>query len=135
MAARASVGDRVVVTSFREGTNIYALDASAPEMAPRIVPTTGAPPTLEQGHGWEWSPARQAFLYWAGEHVHELRPAMDDGPWIWVDVTNAANTVSPDYASNGVYSRFRVMSYGTLDVAITVGSVDGAVYAFRVPSR
>lgn len=133
MAAYDPDDDLVVVTSLRDGTSIYAFSAAAPDDPPRVISTVGAEPALAQAHGWEWSPARGAFLYWAGEHVHELRPT--GGDWEWHDVTNPASTVTPDYTSNGVFSRFRVMSYGSLDVVVTVNAVDGAVYAFRVPTR
>lgn len=133
MAAYDPIHDLVAITTFRKTSDVWALDVAAPDEPPVRITTIGAAPTLAQAAGWEWSPSREAFLYWAGEHVHELRPT--SGAWEWLDVTNPAGTVTPDYTSNGVFSRFRVMSYGALDVAIVVSSVDGPVYAFRVPAR
>lgn len=132
MAAYDPVRDVVAVTAFGSSPTIHVVDPTDPDRAPQLVSTTGAPPALSSGHGWEFSPSREAFLYWAGAHVYELRPT--DGDWGWLDITNPAGAITPEYATNGVFSRFRVMSYGALDVAITVNSVDGAVYAFRVPA-
>ena len=54
-------------------------------------------------------------------------------PWTWTRLTSPTNTVVPDYAPNGVYSRFRIAQYGALEIAITVNSNTGRVYAFRLP--
>ena len=41
--------------------------------------------------------------------------------------------MKPEYAMNGVYGRFRIAKYGAVEVAYTVNSNTGRVYAFRIP--
>lgn len=130
------IDDVLVVTSFRSGTDIYGIDPASPTTPALTLQQSGdVPASRPQAHGWEWSAQRGAFLFWAGGDVYELKAtgAWRTAPWRWTRLTNPANTTTPDYASNGVFSRFRVINYGGLDIAVTVNSTSGQVYAFRVP--
>ena len=41
--------------------------------------------------------------------------------------------MTPQDQSNGVYSRFRLVRYDDAEIAVVVNSVDGPVYAFKLP--
>jgi hypothetical protein len=139
MGAYDPLDDAILVTSFRSGTDIFGIDPASPsDPAVTIAQGGDVPPDRHEAHGWEWSATRESFVFWAGGHVYEL--ARSDGgadwrtaTWAWVDITNPASTTVPEYASNGVFGRFRIARYGDVEVAITVGSTTGPVHAFRLP--
>jgi hypothetical protein len=128
--------DAVVVTMFRNSSDIRGIDPASPSTPAVTLKQAGTAPSRIAGHGWDWSAARHAFIYWSGDAVYELKSSGGDwrtATWTWASITNPANQVTPDYAANGVFGRFRVAKFGTAEVAITVNSVNGAVYAFRLP--
>ena len=113
------------------------VDLATPTVRRVALKEGGTAPDKQSANGWEWSPARQAFLYFRpGSGVYEFKLSGTDwqsGTWNWRNLTSSSNSVTPEAASNGVYSRFRVASYSDAEVAIVVNSVSGPVYAFRVP--
>ncbi|MFO0724090.1 MAG: hypothetical protein U1E65_09930 [Myxococcota bacterium] len=136
MGAYDPVDDALIVTTFRGSQDIRGVDPKAPRDTPVTLRTDGpAPGNYPEAHGWEWSTTRAALIFWAGAHVYQLKSSGDwkTDLWRWTDITNPANTVTPEYATNGVFSRFRVINYGGVEVAVTVNAVDGPVYAFRIP--
>jgi hypothetical protein len=137
VAAYDPIHDLFVVTGFRDGTSIWAVDLANPTVRRVALKEGGTAPDKQSANGWEWSPARQAFLYFRpGSGVYEFKLSGTDwqsGTWNWRNLTSSSNSVTPEAASNGVYSRFRVASYSDAEVAIVVNSVSGPVYAFRVP--
>ncbi len=141
VAAYDPVNDIILYTVFRNAPNVWAIDLSRPDAGnPGNVQIVqeGTPPDREPAHGWEWSPSRAAFLYYRrGAGVFELRQTGKDwrtGPWTWTELTSPDNKLVPGNESrNGVYSRFRIASFADAEVALVVHSVDGPVYAFRIP--
>jgi hypothetical protein len=143
VAAYDPVNDLVVFTVFRTAPNVWAIDLSQPgggSVANVQLQQVGVPPELESAHGWEWSPTRQAFIYYRrGAGVFELKqqgPDWRSNPWKWSDLTSSANSVTPAGDSkNGVYSKFRIASFVDAEIALVVTRVDGPVYAFRIPGN
>jgi hypothetical protein len=137
VAAYDPLHDLFVVAGFRNGTNVWAVNLSDPMSSRLALHEGGSAPTKESASGWEWSPARQAFLYYRqGTGVYEFKLSGTDwknGTWNWRNLTSGSNSVTPETVSNGVYSRFRVASYSDAEVALIVNNVAGSVYAFRVP--
>lgn len=134
------VNDIFVYTQFRYAGQVYAVDLKNPA-APRVaLKETGDIPAKSGGNGWAWSDKRQAFLYWRrGAGVYEFKLVDGDwatGTWRWTNLTSSANSVVPQdmTTDNGVYSRFRVATWGDEEVAVVVNRHDGPVYAFRIPS-
>lgn len=136
VAALDPVRDIILVSSLRTDSRIHAIDLTVPNNNDVIIPYGGsAPSTFRSAHGWEWSQTRNSFIYWSGQEVFELRPPATgwSGSWTWVNITSSSNTVTPDYSPNNVYSRFRIAKYQDVEVAITVNSISGSVYVFRLP--
>jgi hypothetical protein len=134
------VNDIFVYTQFRYSGQVYAVDLKNPA-APRVaLKETGDIPVKSGGNGWAWSDKRQAFLYWRrGAGVYEFKLVDGDwatGTWRWTNLTSSANSVVPQdmTTDNGVYSRFRVATWGDEEAAVVVNRHDGPVYAFRIPS-
>ncbi|MEQ1800508.1 MAG: hypothetical protein ABL989_01180 [Gammaproteobacteria bacterium] len=134
------VNDIFVYTQFRYSGKIFAVDLKNPGAARVELKETGDIPAKSGGNGWAWSDKRQAFLYWRrGAGVYEFKLVDGDwatGTWRWTNLTASANAVVPQdmTTDNGVYSRFRVATWGNEEVAVVVNRHDGPVYAFRIPS-
>ena len=136
------VRDLIVYTDFASSPGVvYALDLENPAADPVALRDTGRPPGAAKGHGWDWSGLRGSMIYWprkGGAEVHELRPSDRDwrsGSWTWNPLAVADNAVTPQSMTreNGVYSRFRIVTFQDAEVALVFNRVDGPVYAFRIP--
>jgi hypothetical protein len=139
VAAYDPIHDIVVVATYREYQSVYGIDPKNPDGAAVTLKEAGTAPSREAASGWEWSPSRSSFIYWRrGGDVYELASPGTDwkGTWTWSKLTSSQNGTTPQAMSvdNGVYSRFQVVSYQDMDIAIVVNRVDGPVYAFRLPS-
>ena len=141
VAAYDPVNDLIVYTTFRNSPEVRAVELSQPGAgSDGNVPLTqaGTPPERLSSHGWEWSPARRAFVYYRrGAEVFALKqqgPDWRTAAWTWSELTAPQNTVVPAGESrNGVYSKFRIASFDDAEIALVVTEVDGPVYAFRIP--
>ena len=144
-AAYDPINDIVVFTVFRNAPDVLAVDLARPADGSsgnvKLV-QTGSPPTLEESHGWEWSPNRRAFVYYRrGAGVYELKQEGSNwrtDPWRWTGLTSPENTIVPVDAKStgnqGPFGRFRIVSFDDSEIALVVTRVDGPVYAFKIPS-
>lgn len=132
--------DLMVVTTFRDGEQVYGIDLSNPDAGPVQLNESGTPPSKRSAHGWEWSNTRAAFIYYRdGSGVYEFKQNGADwktATWAWKKLTSASNSVTPAPApvDNGVYGRFRIARYSDAEIAVVVNNVGGPVYAFKIPS-
>lgn len=141
VAAYDPVNDIIVFTVFRNSPEVRAFSLTEPDGGTDgniQLTQTGRPPERESAHGWEWSPARRAFIYYRrGAGVFELEQQGADwrtADWSWSELTSPENKVVPEGGSkNGVYSKFRIASFDDAEIALVVLEVDGPVYAFRIP--
>lgn len=142
VAAYDPGNDIILYTVFRNAPNVLAIDLSKPGAggAGNVKLNTGGapPPELKSQHGWEWSPARGAFLYYrGGAGVFELKqqgPDWRTAEWRWAPLTSPENKSEPPSApKNGIYSRFRIARYADAEVAIVAIQTQEPVWAFRVP--
>ncbi|MCU0962628.1 MAG: hypothetical protein MUF48_21235 [Pirellulaceae bacterium] len=143
-AAYDPINDIVAVTVFRNSSDILAVDLARPADGRsgnvKLV-QTGSPPTLEESHGWEWSPSRRAFVYYRrGAGVYEFKQEGRNwrtDPWRWTGLTSQDNTVVPVDArstgTQGPFGRFRIVRFDDSEIALVVTRVDGPVYAFKIP--
>lgn len=138
-AARDPVRDLIVITTFNQDTNMYAVDLKNPSAAEVRLTQSGSPPSRTGKHGWEWSEALQAFVYWrSGSGVYQVKPPAGDwktGSWEWAPLTSGSNSVTPDEPQNGVYNRFQLVRYDDMEIGVVVNKVNGRVYAFRLPGQ
>jgi len=126
---------------YTRSSSVWARDLSRLDEIEVAVNESGDLPTKEKAAGFEWSEARQAFLWWRrGDNIYELKPPAADwksGTWIWTAIRASSGSQTVPFGDdNGVYSRFRIASYEGLEVAVVVGEGrTGAVYAFRLPQN
>jgi hypothetical protein len=134
------VNDLMVVTTFRDGTQVYGIDLANTDAAPVQLGESGTPPAKRSAHGWEWSSSRGAFIYYrGGDDVYEFKQNGSNwktASWVWKNLTSTSNSVTPPPppVDNGVYGRFRVARYADMEIAIVVNNVGGKVYAFKIPT-
>lgn len=135
VAALDPQNDILLVTAFRSGTDIHAIDLKNPSASSVRIKQSGDIPARSSGHGWEWSDTRQAFIYWSpGTGVYEVKLSGNDwrnDTWVWTQLTSGSNT-SPS-AKARPYSRFRIARFDDAEVAIVVTGINQPVYAFRIP--
>jgi hypothetical protein len=141
VAAYDPINDIILYTVFRTAPNVWAVDLAQPAAGNGgnvQITQTGSAPEREPAHGWEWSPARRAFVYYRrGADVFELKQqgsAWRTDPWNWSKLTSPENSLVPTGdIRNGVYSKFRIASFADAEIALVVNEVNGPVYAFRIP--
>jgi hypothetical protein len=143
-AAYDPANDIVVFTVFRTTPDVLAIDLTRPETGAagdvKLV-QTGSVPTLAESHGWEWSPGRRAFIYYnRGSGVFEFKQQGSKwrtDSWKWTGLTAANNITVPagrnTAGSNGVFSRFQIVTFDDAEIALLVDAINGPVYAFRMP--
>ena len=142
----------LIVVSVHQHDSLYALDPAAPER--EIVPleSVGAKPVLQRYATLEYAPTLRRLVYFspvddgvafsiAGPGDRTL-PDQWAGAWMWHTHEPAADTLRPvdDAARRSrfpvnrtqVFGRFRIASFGALDLAILIRHVDSPVYAMRL---
>ena len=144
VAAYDPTNDTIVFTTFRLAPEVWAIDLARPgagSSANVKLSQRGTPPPLEESHGWEWSPARRAFLYYRrGAGVFEFKQhgtSWQTDAWQWSELTSPQNVIVPVEqrvnGTHGVFSKFRIASFMDAEIALVVTRVDKPVYAFRIP--
>lgn len=133
VAALDPLNDILVVST---GTELHAVDLTDPD-ADSVPLTEGGASQLDDGsHGWEWSSVRSTIVYWSsGADVHQVQLSGDwmTGSWEWTNLTDPSNTEMPGEPTNGVFSRFRLVSYDDAEFAVVITDVEAPVYVFRLP--
>lgn len=134
--------DLLVYTRFSGSDELRARRLDDPDSSEFVLEQSGELPIKRSANGWEWSDRVDGFVYWsAGTPDVYAFTKDDDDPedlaWTWTNLTHPSNTENPEKAENdsGSYSRFQVAEYGDVSVAITVNTIHGPVWAFRLPSE
>lgn len=135
-AAIDPVHDMVAVTLFNHDDTIRGIDLKNPGADAVNLRQGGSMPSREGAAGWEWSDARQAFLYWRrGTGVYEVKLSGSDwrtGTWTWTNLSTG-DGATPQDQGTGIFNRFRLVRYDDMEIAVVVNQVNGPVYAYRVP--
>lgn len=132
------------IAVVRGGTGASVHGVTAGSLTTSIVTLNlGAGGPTGDGHGFEWSPLKQAFIRYptSGAAVWQLKKsgvgAWQSSQWNSTNLLDGANTVTPENTdANKVYSKFQLARYGSIELAVvvkTTGSTGGGgVYAFRI---
>lgn len=135
------INDLMLIQPYRSASRIAAIDLKSPESQYIWLNEAGDIPAKVGASGWSWSESRAAVIYHPGngsDDVYGLKHtdgSWSDGTWTWKSLTSPDNNVVPSPApSNGIRSRFQVVTYSDAEVAVVVNGVEAAVYAFRIPA-
>ncbi|MDQ2915684.1 MAG: hypothetical protein M3R40_00725 [Pseudomonadota bacterium] len=142
----------VIVVSVHARDALYAIDPADPGRAIVRLASVGSKPRLRPYAALEYAPNLARFIYFSpldNDIVYTVTaPSGErsrhrfDGEWTWRACESVADTRSPiaDAASRSrfpvnashAFGRFRVASFGRIDVAILVRHIDSPVYAMRL---
>ena len=142
----------IIIVSVHERNDLYAIDPAAPERAIVRLSSAGPKPVLQPYAALEFAPNVGSLIYFSPLDGGTLfgvttrdggnSPDKFAGEWAWREYKPAADTLQPvsDAASRSRYEvnlahtfgRFRIASFGGIDLAILVRHVDSPVYAMRL---
>jgi hypothetical protein len=142
----------IIVVSVHAHGELYAIDPADPGRAIVRLKSAGPKPALRPYAAMEYAPGVDRLVYFspldrgtvytiAAPHGRASRDKLVE-PWTWHACEPTADTLDPihDAASRSRYpvnlsqtfGRFRIASFGTIDLAVLVRHVDSPVYAMRL---
>jgi hypothetical protein len=141
-----------IVVSVHARDALYAIDPADPGREIERLESAGPKPALQAYAAMEYAPNLACLVYFSpldGGIVYTIaapleRRSRDElvAKWSWHACRPAPGTLNPigDAASRSRYpvnlsqtfGRFRIASFGTIDLAILVRHVDSPVYAMRL---
>jgi len=141
-----------IVVSVHARDELYAIDPADPGREIERLESAGPKPVLQPYAAMEYAPNLACLVYFSpldGGIVYTIaapleRRSRDElvETWSWHACRPAPGTLDPigDAASRSRYpvnlsqtfGRFRIASFGTIDLAILVRHVDSPVYAMRL---
>jgi hypothetical protein len=142
----------VILVSVHAENSLYLIDPSAPENAAVRTASRGVAPVLAPYAALAYAPALGSFAYYSaadGANVYSITAPegvnfgqLASRDWMWRPLDGSENTLDPitDAAAisrgpvkrNHTFGRFRVATYGSIDLAILVRHVDTPVYVMRL---
>ena len=144
---------RDIVAVIAGATNtLYAIDPGAPDREIVRLSSSGDQPRISECAALEYAPNRKRFVYYSandGPRIYSIaapagskRSDLTTGVWNWDKFLNDRNNLDPVAHAHAIsscavnrshtFGRFRVATYGTIDVAILVRHMDTPVYATRL---
>jgi hypothetical protein len=138
----------VVLVHARDG--LFAINPSDPAAPAAPLRSSGVRPCISECAAIEYAPSLDRLIYYSpedGAAVHTIAspqgsgwPTFTIGEWEWTQCVGAGLDPIADakagsrHASNWrhTFGRFRVASWGSIDVALLIRHVDTPVYALRL---
>ena len=131
---------------------LYAIDPGAPEREIAQLSSSGDRPKISECAALEYAPNGKRFVYYSandGPQIYSIAapagsewPELTAGVWNWDKLLDDRNNLDPVADAHAIsscavnrshtFGRFRVATYGTVDVAILVRHIDTPVYAMRL---
>ena len=142
----------IIIVSVHAHNELYAIDPADPKREIVRVKSMGCKPVLQPYAALEYAPNMARLVYFSpldNGVVHTVKGPHGRGSsakfmtaWVWEAHEPAANTLRPiaDAASRSrfalnlshAFGRFRIASFGAIDLALLVRHVDTPVYAMRL---
>ena len=142
----------IIIVSVHARNELYAIDPANPGREIVRIKSAGAKPALRPYAAMEYAPNVARLIYFSpldsgilySIAASDARGSLDKctGVWTWHACEPAADTLQPigDAANRSRYpvnlphtfGRFRIASFGAIDLAILVRHVDSPIYAMRL---
>jgi hypothetical protein len=142
----------IIVVSVHARDALYAIDPADPGREMVRLASVGSKPALHPYAAVQYapnldqlvyfSPVDNGMVYTIGGPQREGSHDKFVGPWTWHACTPAAGTLDPisDAATRSrfpvnrsqTFGRFRIASFGAVDIAVLVRHVDSPVYAMKL---
>jgi hypothetical protein len=133
---------------------LYAIDPSTPARDAAPLACCGDRPVIAEYAALEYAPNLDRFVYFSandGAHIYSIAapagsawPKLTAAAWTWESILAARNALDPIADAQAIsahavhrahtFGRFRIASFGEIDVAILVRHTDTPVYAMRLTS-
>lgn len=151
--AMAVIPGRDTIIVIVSATNaLYAINPAEPERDILRLYASGDQPKISEYAALEYAPNLDRLVYYSandGPHIYSIAaPAgskwsdLIAGAWNWNKLLNDENNLDPVAHAHAIsscavntshtFGRFRVATYGTIDLAILVRHTDTPVYAMRL---
>lgn len=145
------VRDIIVVAGNRHDT-LYAIDPRTPAREIIPLPSSGSKPLISEYAAVEYAPNLDRLIYYAagdGADLYSITAPdgltwsrLTAGAWRWQKVLSPHNRLDPIFDAETTssyevnrchtFGRFRIATYGKIDVAILVRHVDTPVYVMKL---
>ena len=145
---------RDIIIVIVSATNaLYAINPTEPERDIARLYASGDQPKISEYAALEYAPNLDRLVYYSandGPHIYSIAaPAGSNkwsnliaGAWNWTKILNNENNLDPVAHAHALsacavnrshtFGRFRVATYGSIDLAILVRHTDTPVYAMRL---
>lgn len=140
----------IIVVLVHARDALYAIDPAHPEAPAALLRSSGARPRVAEYAALEYAPNLDRFVYYSAQNgavVYTITApagsgwsALTSDEWVWI--VCASDGLDPiadakrctHFGSNWqhTFGRFRVASWGGIDVALLIRHVDTPVYALRL---
>lgn len=127
----------VMARFYSGGTTVRALDVGSTGSGWQTLTQSGRP-SVGARNAWEWAPAAGGIIYWnGGENVYLITKGagtLTSATYTWSLLTDGSNTTAPTYGggTGGIYSKGRVITWGTQEWLIAHVDYADGVYGFRI---
>ena len=142
----------IIVVLVNAFDAIYAIDPSAPDKEIAQLSSSGSKPIITEYAAIEYAPNLGTLVYYSandGPNIYSITAPIGSvwldltlGSWTWRNILKEDNCLDPikdaqmssshDVSRSHTFGRFRVATYGRIDVAILVRHTDSPVYAMRL---
>jgi hypothetical protein len=139
----------IIVATISTRNALYALNPSKPAGEMVRLSCSGDQPVLAEFAALEYAANLDRFVYFSandGPRLYTIAPPagsswaqLTNGAWKWRNMLSAQNRLDPvahaaSHSKHAInrdhtFGRFRVATYGTLDLAVLIRHVDTPVYA------
>jgi hypothetical protein len=142
----------IIVVSVHAHNALYAIDPADPGREMVRLASAGSKPALHPYAAVQYAPNLDRLVYFSPVDsgiVYTIEAPQAEGsrgkfvePWTWRACAPVAGTLDPisDAAAHSrfpvnrsqTFGRFRIASFGALDIAVLVRHVDSPVYAMKL---
>jgi hypothetical protein len=140
----------IIVVSVHAGDGLFAINPSDPAAPAALLRSSGTRPRIAEYAALEYAPNLDRLIYYSahdGAAVHMIAApeglawsSLTSGEWHWAQCAVEGLDPVADARSGSrhaghwrhTFGRFRVASWGSIDVALLIRHVDTPVYALRL---
>jgi hypothetical protein len=145
----------IIVVAVGARNALVAIDPGTPVRDAAPLECRGEGPVIAEYAAIEYAPNLDRFVYFSandGAHLYSIAapvgsawPKLTAAAWTWESILDAGNGLDPIADAQAIsahavqkahtFGRFRIASYGEIDVAVLVRHTDTPVYAMKLNSN
>lgn len=138
----------IIIVAVNAFNALFGIEPSQPQRESVPVKSSGNKPLISEYAALEYAPNLDRFVYYSandGPQIYSIAaPAgspLLEGTWAWQGIVNNdsldpvadAQAISKHAVNRSqTFGRFRIATYGSIDLAILVRHIDTPVYALRL---